>query len=303
MKLLAGQAVVITGAGAGIGRAYAMHAARLGARVMVNDIDRDAAAAAVAAITAAGGEAAAQAGDVSDWDFAERLVAAAVERWGRIDGLVNNAGILRHGRATEIREADLRRMLEVNTIGTAACASAAIRAMQRAGGHGSIVNVASGSQAGDIALGGYAASKAAIAALTFSWALELRDTGIRVNAISPLAETAMAASNKSFLAQQSASREVAYGTLPSPENNAPAVAFLLSDRSTGINGQILRIAGRELSFVTHPMIAQPVLVGSWDDDAVAAAFRDGLAAKQQRLGLAYERPLSGPETPRPEAPT
>jgi NAD(P)-dependent dehydrogenase (short-subunit alcohol dehydrogenase family) len=288
MNRLAGKAVVVTGTGSGLGRSYAIHAARHGARVLLNDLDTSAEAAA-AAIRATGGSAVALAGDVADWSFGEALVGACVERFGRIDGLVNNAGVLRHGRATDLREADMRRMLEVNTMGTAACGSAAIRAMLRQGGGGSIVNVASGSQAGDIALGGYAASKAAVAALTFSWALELAETPVRVNAVSPLAATAMAASNTAFLAQQSAAREVVYTDLPSPEVNAPVIVHLLSDRSATVRGQIVRIAGRELSFVTHPMIARPVLTGVWDDEAVERAFAEVLDGCQQRLGLGYER--------------
>lgn len=291
MGLLDGKAIVITGAGSGLGAAYARHCAALGARLVVNDVDAAAAERMAAEIVAAGGTAVASAGSVASWDYAGELVAACVGAFGRIDGLLNNAGILRHGRVTEMSEGDLRAMLEVNTIGAAACAAHAIRRMLEQDGHGSIVNVASGSQAGDIALGAYGASKAAVASLTFSWALELRDTKVRVNALSPLAHTAMAETNMKFLAQQSASREVVYTTLPAADVNAPAAAFLLSDRSIGINGQIVRIAGEELSFVTHPMIAEPVLKGRWDDGAVEAAFRDTLGRKQQKLGLAYARTM------------
>lgn len=288
-RILQGKAIVITGAGGGLGAAYARHAGRLGARVVVNDLDGAAAEATAAAIRADGGEAAASAGSVSSWDYCGALVETCVERFGGIDGFVSNAGILRHGRITEMNERDLRAMLEVNTIGAAACASHAIRAMLRQGTPGSIVNVASGSQAGDIALGGYGASKAAVATLTYSWAMELRDTNVRVNAISPLAHTEMAESNMKLLAEQSAGREVAYTKLPPVDINAPTVAFLLSDASIGINGQVVRIAGTDLSYVTHPMIAEPVLKGDWSDDAVAEAFRETLAARQQKLGLAYAR--------------
>lgn len=289
MSILEGKTIAITGAGAGIGAAYARHCAALGARLVVNDIKAAAADAVVSEIRAAGGEATACPGDVSMWAFGAELVAACIESYGRIDGLVNNAGILRHGRVTEMTETDIRSLLTINTLGTASCATHAIRAMLKAGTGGSIVNVASGSQAGDIALGGYGASKAAVASLTFTWAMELKDSGIRVNAVSPLAETAMSASNMEFLAQQSASREVVYTTLPPPDANAPVVAFLLSDRAANINGQIVRIAGRELSYVTHPAIAEPVLQGEWTDDAVADAFRDELTGKQQKLGLTYAR--------------
>lgn len=288
-RILQDKSVVITGAGAGLGAAYAKHAARLGARVVVNDVQAEAAEATADAIRSAGGEAVACAGSVASWDYCGSLIDACLTHFGRIDGLVSNAGILRHGRLEEMQESDLRAMIEVNTLGTAACASHAVKAMLKQDTPAAIVNVTSGSQAGDIAIGGYGAAKAAVASLTFTWAMELRETKIRVNAVSPLAHTAMAETNMTFLAQQSANREVVYTTLPQAEVNAPVIAFLLSDAAAGINGQIVRIAGEELSFVTHPMIAEPVLRGRWDDEGVAAAFRDTLQGRQQRLGLTYAR--------------
>jgi len=288
-QILKDKSVVITGAGRGLGAAYARHVSGLGASVVVNDINEDAANATAEALRKAGGKAVVSAGSISSWDYAAKLVETCVSAFGRIDGLVNNAAILAHGKVTEMSERDLRAMLEVNTIGSAGCATHAIRQMLKQGTPGSIVNISSGSHAGDIALGGYGASKAAVASFTYCWALELRDTNVRVNAVSPLAHTPMAESNMKLLAEQSASREVVYTTLPQPEVNAPAVAFLLSDASIGVNGQIVRIAGNELSYNTHPMIAQPVLKGEWTDTAIAAAFRDTLAARQERLGLAYER--------------
>lgn len=291
MNFLDGKAVVITGAGSGLGAAYAKHAGKLGAELLLNDVDEAAVEGVVAEIRSAGGKATAFPGTIGSWDYAEKLIGACVRQYGRIDGLINNAGILRHGRITEVTERDFRDMLDVNTIGTAGCAAHAARQMLRQGTPGSIVNVASGSQAGDIALGAYGASKAAVASLTYSWAMELRDTNVRVNAMSPLAGTAMAGTNMQYLAQQSANREVAYTTLPPAEVSAPLAAFLLSDRSLGVNGQLVRIAGDELSFVTHPLIAQPVLKGDWTDDAIDEAFRTVLAAQQCRLGLAYEQSI------------
>lgn len=289
MKSLEGKAVVITGAGSGLGAAYARHAARNGASVVVNDISAVAAQSTVDSIKAAGGQAVAHAGDVSSWSYAQSLVDGCVDAFGAITGIVNNAGILRIAKILDLTEADLRQMIEVNLIGTAACASHAARRMLAAGKGGSILNVASGSQAGDIALGGYSATKGGIASLTYSWAMELRGTGVRVNALSPLAETAMAAQNKALMAEQAASREVHYAALPDPEINAPVVSFLLSDAAEQINGQVVRIAGRQLSFVTHPLIADPVLESDWNDKAVAAAFAETLADRQQPLGLGYSR--------------
>ncbi|WP_157960549.1 SDR family NAD(P)-dependent oxidoreductase [Primorskyibacter marinus] len=288
MNELAGKSIVVTGAGSGLGAAYAQHAAALGANVIVNDINGDAAHACAKAITDAGGHATAQPGDVSDWDAAEALVDACVDAFGSLDGFVNNAGILRPALLDQTTEADIRQMIDVNLIGTAACARAAAVRMKSQGTGGSIVNVASGSQAGDVALGGYGATKAAISSLTFSWAMELRDTGIRMNAISPLAETAMAAQNAHLMALQGANRDVHYNALPAAEVNAPLVSFLLSDRAREISGQIVRIAGQQLSFVTHPLIAQPVLEDDWTFDKIATAFSETLAGHQHRLGLAFE---------------
>lgn len=289
MKLLEGKAIVITGAGSGLGAAYARHAAALGASVVVNDISAEGAQTTVDAIRAAGGTAVAHAGDVSSWAYAQSLVDACIDAFGAITGIVNNAGILRIAKILDLTEKDLRQMIEVNLIGTAACASHAARRMLAAGKGGSIVNVTSGSQAGDIALGAYSATKGGVASLTYSWAMELRGTGVRVNALSPLAETAMAAQNKALMSEQAASREVHYASLPGPEVNAPVVSFLLSDAASAINGQVVRIAGKQLSFVTHPLIAEPVMEGDWNDEAVQAAFAETLAGKQQPLGLGYAR--------------
>ncbi len=287
MKELSGKSIVVTGAGSGLGAAYAQHAASLGACVVVNDVNADAVNACVKSITDAGGQAIAQPADVSEWATGEALVAACVDAFGALDGFVNNAGILRPALLDQTTEADIRRMIDVNLIGTTACARAAAIRMKAQGTGGSIINVASGSQAGDIALGGYGATKAAISSLTFSWAMELRDTGIRMNALSPLADTAMAAQNAHLMALQGANRDVHYDALPAAEVNAPLVSFLLSDRARDITGQIVRIAGRQLSFVTHPLIAHPVLEDDWTFDKIATAFSDRLAEYQHKLGLAF----------------
>lgn len=284
---LAGKAVVITGAGGGLGAAYARLAAALGAAVVVNDVDAAAARATADAIRRAGGNAIAEPGDVSVWDFAENLVESCVKDFGTITGFVSNAGILRPALLDDLSEADLRRMIEVNLIGTAAGARAAAMRLKAIGRGGSIVNVASGAQAGDVALGGYAATKGAVASLTYSWAMELRGSGIRMNAVSPLADTAMAGQNAHLMALQAAHRQVAYASLPPAEANAPVVAYLLSDAAAAITGQVVRIANRQLSLVSHPMIAAPVLEDDWTFDKVAAAFDRELAARQHRLGLAF----------------
>lgn len=287
MQALANKAVIITGAGSGLGAAYARHAASLGAAIIVNDVDSEAAKATAEAITRTGGKAIAHVGDVSSWSYAATLMDACLDEFGTLTGLVNNAGILRTGKIVDLTEADMRRMIDVNLLGTAACASHAVQRMLAAGTAGSIINVASGSQAGDVGLGGYGATKGAVASLTYSWAMELRGTGIRVNALSPLAATAMATQNQALMAEQAANRQVHYASLPDPGVNAPVVSFLLSDASSAISGQVVRIAGRQLSLVTHPLIAEPILEDDWSYGRVSRAFAETLADRQQPLGLGY----------------
>src|SRR5690606_10530458 len=106
----------------------------------------------------------------------------------------------------------------------------------------------------------------------------------------PLGETAMAAQNHEYLADQQAKREIRYGALPCPDISAPVVSFLLSDAASGINGQVVRIADRELSFVSHPLIADPVLKGDWTFEEVSEAFAECLQHRQHKLGLAYATP-------------
>ncbi|MCL4186248.1 MAG: SDR family oxidoreductase [Rhodobacteraceae bacterium] len=279
---MAGLAVVVTGAGGGLGAAYARHLAARGDRVVVNDVDPTAAGAVAAEVRSAGGTALACPGDVADWGFAAALVARCTDAFGRIDGLVNNAGALVADLAEAAAPADVERMVRVNLIGTFASGQAAVRAMLAQGGGGAIVNVTSGSQAGDPGLSAYGATKGAVASLTYAWAREFRDRGIRVNAVSPLAATRMAAA----FARWAVGQGQAASALPAPEVSAPLVGFLLSPAAAGVTGQVVRLAGRSLCLVSHPRLAAPVLDGDWTEAAIARAFAEVLAARQVPLGLA-----------------
>lgn len=284
------KAVVITGAGGGLGAAYAQYLAAQGAAVVINDLNAVAAKAVAASIVAAGGRALAVAGDVGDWDFAQSLVAACVAEFGRIEALVNNAGLLVPNRIEDQSPGDLARMIHVNITGAFACGQAAIRQMltQDAGPdglRGRVINVASGSQCGDIGLSAYGSTKGAVASMTYAWALEMAGCDIRVNAISPLAQTDMAQANSAFMAQQQAGRAVTSGTLPDPAVSAPLLGFLLSPAGAAIHGQVVRLGGRSLSYMTHPRMAGPVLDGNWTEVAIAQAFADTLGAGQHPLGL------------------
>jgi NAD(P)-dependent dehydrogenase (short-subunit alcohol dehydrogenase family) len=278
---LAGRAVVVTGAGRGLGAAYARLAAAEGAAVVVNDIDATLARAVVTEIRAAGGRAEAAIGSVATWEGAGAIVGACVGAFGAIDGLVNNAGIFRLAHPAEQDPADFRAVLEVNVLGTAYCGLHAIRAMLPRG-RGSIVNVTSGAHAGTAAMGAYGASKGAVASLTYCWAADLAGTGVRVNAVSPNAHTRMADAYEAWLGAEARGQNVR----KSPAQNAPAVVYLLSDASAALHGQVVRIDGDELSLIAHPTVqGQGARDPSWTPASVAAAFARGAVGPLSRVGL------------------
>ena len=278
---LVGKAVAITGAGRGLGAAYARLAAAEGAAVLVNDVDRAQAVEMVEQIRAAGGRAEADASDIATWSGAGRLVEHCAEAFGAIDGLVNNAGLFRMARPREQDPATFRAVIEVNLLGTAYCGLHAIAAMLDQG-RGSIVNVTSGAHAGSLSMAAYGASKGGVASLTYCWAADLAHTGVRVNAVSPNANTRMAQEFERFLGDQAQGQNIN----KSAESNAPAVVYLWSDAAAAINGQVVRIDGDELSLMSHPTVLGKGLHNpQWTVEDVARAFSTELAAQAQPLGL------------------
>jgi len=283
MGSLQGKRIVVTGSGRGIGAGIAKLCAQEGARVLVTDIDADVAAESANAIRAAGGQAVSHVADISRWDGAKGLIERCVAEFGGIDGLVNNAGIFRMGRVEEMEEADIRLSFEANVMGTAFCARHAVPHMLKQGS-GSIVNVASGAHMGMAMMGAYGASKGAVASFTYTWAIELGPKGIRVNALSPMAASRMYDHTEKYLDSHGLPRFA--GKLPPPEVNAPVVAFLLSDAARDVNGQIVRIEGRQLSLVVHPGVAAPVLENdAWTIERVREAFERDLGKRQLPVGV------------------
>ena len=242
---LQGRAAVVTGAAAGIGRAVALRLAAAGASVVAADLD---AARAEATAVACGGVSVA--GDVRDWATGERLANAAVERFGRLDIVVNCAGLYPSGAALDLNEAHWDQLLDVNLKGAMAVSQACGQRMRDLGAGGAIVNIASiqglRPKPGKAA---YAASKAGLIALTQVLAQELGPHGIRANALAPgpvLTEGAAAAGAR--LADAEAARAAYASRLPlgrfgTPEEIAVAAHFLASPAAGWITGATLVIDG------------------------------------------------------------
>jgi NAD(P)-dependent dehydrogenase (short-subunit alcohol dehydrogenase family) len=282
-RSLEGRRVVVTGAGVGLGAAYAEAAAAAGAAVLVNDLDAGLADATVERIATAGGRAAACAADVSDWDGAGMIVDYCVGAFGGIDGLVNNAGILGRVRPIFEERPDARRAIEINVLGTLYVAAHATREMVAAGVGGSIVNVSSGAQCGLLMQGTYCASKGAVASYTYTWARDLEEHNIRVNAIAPNAITAQ---HEQLIEQLGYNPETNHSAYPSKEDNAALVVYLLSDASEQVNGQVVRVQHGAINLMSQPMIIEPaVAMEEWDVESVAEAFDAGLDEQLQPLGM------------------
>ncbi|MFF5990901.1 SDR family NAD(P)-dependent oxidoreductase [Prauserella flavalba] len=269
MGVLEGKAVVITGAGRGLGRAYAMHAAGHGAAVVVNDVDGEQAEKVAAGIVASGGLALSNGDSVTGYAGASAIVEACVERFGALDGLVNNAGLNYQVPPWADDPDRVRALVEVNVLGSLYCGMAAIPVMRRQG-HGAIVNIVSGSMLGKSNGAAYSASKGAVAAATYSWATDLSAEGIRVNAVSPLAWTRMVEADA--VERERLSRD------HTPERVAPLVTYLLSDLSSGITGQVVRSTGDALHLVRQPAVKEPVLRReTWEVEDIARAFETEFA--------------------------
>jgi NAD(P)-dependent dehydrogenase (short-subunit alcohol dehydrogenase family) len=247
LGLVEGKATLVTGAASGIGRATAIALAREGAAVVVSDVDGAGAEAVAKAIAADGGTARAMRCDVTSAAEVEALVQEALDAFGRLDGAVNNAGIVATvGLLHDVALEDWERQLAVNLTGVFLCLRSELPVMRRQGS-GSIVNVSSGAGViGAPGLGPYCATKHAILGLTKTAALENAAAGVRVNAICPgSTDTPML---RGFMDRSDAARKMILSSVPggrlgTPEELAEAVVWLLSDRASYVNGESLLVDG------------------------------------------------------------
>jgi 3-oxoacyl-[acyl-carrier protein] reductase len=297
---LDGRAAIVTGAGNGLGRAEALALAAAGARVVLNDLPGDAVQAIAGEITAAGGEAVVSPGDIGEWATGQRLVATAVETFGRLDILVNNAGVLRDRMVFSMSEPEWDLVLRTHLKGhfvTSRFATAHWReASKQAGGpaYGRIVNTSSEAfLLGSPGQPNYAAAKAGIAALTVTTARSCAKYGVRANAICPRARTAMTADLMG----------AAPGEGPDPldpAHVAPLVVYLSSPAAGNINGEVFVVHGGVAAVMEPPRIRATVLAadhgsagGMWTLDSVRSAFEDLCAtADPASAGFACEDTLA-----------
>jgi len=244
------RSLLVTGASRGIGAAIARAAARSGWRVAVNYAhDARSAEVVVREIEASGGEAIALQGDVAREDQVIRLYEEIDRRFGRLDALVNNAGVIgKLGPLSRLEQSELRRVFEVNVFGAFLCAREAVRRMSTAAGGrgGAIVNMSSAAttigSAGEFVH--YAASKAALNAMTLGLAREVAGQGIRVNAVEPgLVETDMHEAIGGAGRTARLLPTIAMGRAASAEEIAGPVLFLISDAASYVTGAVLRVAG------------------------------------------------------------
>jgi len=286
MGLLDGRVVLVTGGGRGIGRHHCVELAGHGATVVVNDLgvgvhgdnaDDTPAQQVVREIESAGGTAMADGTSVTDYEGVGALVERIVAHYGRLDAVVNNAGILRDAVLTSMSEDDWDAVIGVHLKGTFAVTKHACdywRAIAKAGQpvSGRVVNTTSGTGLfGNIGQANYGAAKAAIASFTVITAMEMDRYHVTVNAISPLARTRM---TEAFLAGPG---EPGGWDVFDPANSAPVVAWLVSEGAGWLSGAILRVEGNEI---------QRVRPWEIDMDAVFSAPHDGqLGAEEIDAGM------------------
>ena len=236
--------VIVTGAGQGLGRAHALAFGAEGFQVVVNDIG-PAADAVAAEIVEVGGVAVASAGDVADWAYAESLVATAVDRFGGLDVLVNNAGLVRDRMLVGMSEQEWDEVLRVDLKGhfcPLRHAAAYWRAQHKAGapGTGRVINTSSGAGLmGSVGQGNYAAAKAGVVGLTLVAAAELGRYGVTVNAIAPSARTPMTAA---VFAEMMSTQDADFDAM-APENVSPLVVWLGTAEAGEVTGRVFEVEG------------------------------------------------------------
>ncbi len=279
---LEGKVVAVTGGGGGIGRAVSLAAAEEGAKVLVADYgvglagedpSSEVADAVVVEIAKAGGEATAVAADISRMESGERLVATALDQYGRLDGVVAVAGILRERMLFNMSEDEWDAVIATHLKGHFTVFRAAAAVMRKQEGGGALIGFTSGAFAGSVAQANYAAAKGGIVSLVRSAAAGLYRYGVTANTIAPVARTRMSANVPTELAE-----------MGDPEDVAPMVVYLLSDRARHVTGQVYTVVGPKIAVWNQPAEVRAMYAEvRWTPEQVASRI-DG-AIGQERMGL------------------
>ncbi|GGZ25717.1 3-hydroxyacyl-CoA dehydrogenase [Streptomyces inusitatus] len=286
-NFLAGKVIAVTGAGRGIGRAVALVAAAQGAAVVVNDhgvaLDGREPASEVGEsvareIAAAGGRAVAVADDISTMAGGQRVVDVALAEYGRLDGVVCAAGILRERMLFNMTEEEWDPVLATHLKGTFTVFRAASAVMRRQRS-GTLIGVTSGSHQGSVSQANYSAAKGGVVSLVRSAALGLHKYGVTANAVAPVARTRMSANVPTELKE-----------IGEPEDVAALVVYLLSDRAREITGQVYTIAGPKIALWAQPReVRAGYAEGAWTPERIAEFLPGTVGADPMPLLSLLER--------------
>jgi NAD(P)-dependent dehydrogenase (short-subunit alcohol dehydrogenase family) len=296
--LLADKAIVLTGASRGLGAAAAKALAEHGASLVLNARDGARLDALRNELEATGARIITVDGSVAEEQVAEALVARCLQEFGRVDVLINNAGIVRDRTTLRMSAEEFDEVMAVNLRGTWLCGREAARAMRESGG-GQLINIISNvAFHGSIGQSNYAASKSGAASLTRSWAYELARYGIRANALWPIAMTEMTqvvVENAARAAEQEGKPAPSAATigLGDPAEVAKMLVYLASDLAAELNGQILTFNGGRLALWTHPQEVEVRERERWSVQQIAEVFSGPDAAQQQAMYEPNLKPLPG----------